>query len=566
MGLAAAYGWGPRGYCAVIPSIPGGTTRSRKTITMTDMNDRTRTILALFLIFGVFIVFQYLGPKPQLSKVQTRSDTLSPQAATPVATIPATTIPSAKPVIGSKAQPPAEFEVKELSFSTDGLTVKLSSLGATLTECRLERYRGADGKPVQLIPKDGTALTLEIQLQGQTVDLGKHPFKVIEAGSERAIFEADLDGLRVRKTYTSLEGGLGLGLVVEILPQANVAGPVPRYKLSWGCGLNSTEKDRKLDLNSFGALAMLGNDLVTDNLKKLAKPDLEEIEGKIAYSGVRTKYFLAAMVPQSGRAVAVKQGLAGPERATSTLAMAIQGEARDSFKIYLGPIEHRRLARVHPGLDRVADTGWRWLQWISRGILSILTAINKAVPNWGLVIIIFSALMKVLFFPLTYSGMKSMKRMQMLQPKLKKIQEKYKGDQAKISQETMALYKEHGANPLSGCLPLLIQMPIFFALYQVLVNTIELRQAPFMLWLADLSVKDPYYVLPVLMGIAMFIQQKMTTVDPKQRMMVYIMPVFMAVIFMNMPAGLNLYWLTNNILSIGEQYLIHVRTQPIPQD
>jgi YidC/Oxa1 family membrane protein insertase len=119
---------------------------------------------------------------------------------------------------------------------------------------------------------------------------------------------------------------------------------------------------------------------------------------------------------------------------------------------------------------------------------------------------------------------------------------------------------------MSGCLPLLSQMPIFFALYQVLGNTIELRQAPFFLWLADLSVKDPYYVLPVLMGIAMFIQQKLTTTDPKQKMMVYIMPVFMAIIFLSMPAGLNLYWLTNNVLSIGEQYLIHVRTQPIPQD
>lgn len=531
------------------------------------MNDRTRTILALFLIFGVFIAFQFLGPKPQPSNVHKGSDTAAAPAPSPsVAVPPPATIPSAKAAQARTSPAQTEVEIRELSLASDGLSVKLSSLGAALTQCRLEKYLGPDGKPVQLIPEGGSALGLEVQFQGQALDLSKYPFIVDEASPGRVVFEAPFDGFLVRKIYAPLDGGLGLSLTVEISARPEGPGPGPRYKLSWGCGLNSTEKDRKLDLNEFGSLAMLGNDLAIDKLKKLAKPDLEEIEGNIAYSGVRTKYFLAAMVPPAGRAVSVKQGLAGPERATSTLSMTVPGSLRDSFKVYLGPIEHRRLARVHPGLDRVADTGWRWLQWISRGILSILTAINRVVPNWGLVIVIFSALMKILFFPLTYSGTKSMKRMQMLQPKLKKIQEKHKGDQAKISQETMALYKEHGANPLSGCLPLLIQMPIFFALYQVLVNTIELRQAPFMLWLADLSVKDPYYVLPVLMGIAMFIQQKMTTVDPKQKMMVYIMPVFMAVIFMNMPAGLNLYWLTNNILSIGEQYLIHVRTQPIPQD
>lgn len=525
------------------------------------MTANTRTILALFLIFGVFIAFQYLAPKSQAPKAPDK-----PQAAP----IP---VPAELPVAGQTLATPAPVpktaepaEIRELAMASDGLAVRFSSLGAALTECRLERYLGPDGRPVQLIPEGGSALGLEVQAGGRAFDLSQHPYSVAEEGRDKVVFETKIEGLLVRKSYTVLEGGLGLLLAVEILPGSGEARIGPRYRISWGCGLNSTEKDRKQDLNAFGALAMLGDDLVTDNLKKLAKPDLAEIDGNIVYSGVRTKYFLAAMVPQTGRAVSVKQGLAGQERATSALALTAQGPVVDSIKIYLGPIEHRRLAQVHPGLDRVADTGWKWLQWISRGILSILTAINRAVPNWGLVIIIFSALMKLVFFPLTYTGMKSMKRMQQIQPKMKKLQEQYKGDQARISRETMALYKKHGANPLSGCLPLLIQMPIFFALFQLLSNTIELRQASFVLWLADLSVKDPYYVLPVLMGIAMFIQQKLTVVDPKQKMMVYIMPVFMAVIFLSMPAGLNLYWLTNNVLSIGEQYLIHVRTQPLPQD
>ncbi len=529
------------------------------------MSSNTRTILALFLIFGVFIAFQYLGPKSQPSKGLPKQDSIPATSVQPPDDkAPQTTaLPTPKPVMAQKA---AEVEAKDVSMTSDGLSVKFSSLGAALTECRLERYQGPDGKPVQLIPEGESALTLELQVRGQTYDLGRLPFTVAEAGPERVVFEAPFEGLLVRKTYTPLQDGLGLMLALEIHAENGVDGLGPKYRLLWDCGLNPTEKDRKLDLREFGAVAMLGKDLVTDKLKKLAKPDLAEIEGSIAYSGVRTKYFLAAMVPPPGRAVGVKQGLAGPERATSALSISAQGRVADSIKVYLGPIEHNRLSRVYPGLDKVADTGWKWLQWIARWILALMVALHRVIPNYGVVIVIFSALMKLVFFPLTYTGMKSMKRMQMLQPKLKKIQEQHKGDQARASRETMALYKEQGVNPMSGCLPLVIQMPIFFALYQVLVNTIELRQAPFVLWLADLSVKDPYYVLPVLMGIAMFLQQKLTTVDPKQKMMVYIMPAFMVFIFLNMPAGLNLYWLTNNVLSIGEQYLIHVRTQPIPQD
>lgn len=521
------------------------------------MDDRTRTILALLLIFGVFIVFQYLGPKPQPQPRKTpEPETVEPrQLSASLEKAPAQAV---------KVAAPPQVDIREVELSSDGLEVRLSNSGAVVTSCRLKNYPDAKGQPVQLIPDQGRALVLGVNINGRDYDLADHPFQIVEQGPQGVMFRAELEGLTIEKSFRPLDNGLGLLLTVG-LRRNDPALAVPRYRLSWGCGLNTTEKDTKLDLREFGAVAMLGRDLVTDKLNKLSKPDLAEIEGQIAFSGVRTKYFLAAMVPPSGRAIAVKQGLAGEHRATSTLSFSVQGEVSDSIKIYLGPIEHNRLARVHPGLDRVADTGWRWLQWISRGILSLLVAVHRVLPNWGVVIIVFSALMKLLFFPLTYTGMKSMKKMQQIQPKLKKIQEQFKNDPGRMNQETMALYKKYGVNPFSGCLPLLIQMPIFFALYQVLVNTIELRQAPFALWLADLSVKDPYYVLPILMGAAMFVQQKLTTVDPKQRMMVYMMPIFMVFIFLNLPAGLNLYWLTNNVLSIGEQYLIHVRTQPLEE-
>jgi YidC/Oxa1 family membrane protein insertase len=310
-------------------------------------------------------------------------------------------------------------------------------------------------------------------------------------------------------------------------------------------------------------VALMGKEYAVDKLGKLAK-EQQTTDGTIAFSGVRTKYFVAAIVPDSGRAVSVKQGLiAGTEQITTTLALPAAHATADRFRVYIGPISHAMLKAAHPSLERVADTGYRWLQPISRGILWLLLALHTAVANYGLVIIIFSVLMKLVFFPLTYQGLKSMRHMQQIQPMLKKIQDQWKNDPGRTNQETMALYKKHGVNPFAGCLPFVIQMPIFFALYSVLANTIELRQANFAFWITDLAVKDPYYVLCILMGIAMFFQQRMNPVDPKMKAMTYMMPAMMVFIFASLPAGLNLYWLINNILSIGEQYVIQTRVKPL---
>lgn len=543
------------------------------------MNDRTRTILALFLIFGVFVISQLLTPKIQPAKIYPKPDT------TKVAeTTAPKQAPNALPVANNTPEKLSRSEpVREFVISGDGFTAKLSTLGAALIEYKLQNYLGPDGKPVQLIPQGERALTLEVPLAGRMINLANINFSVNEAQDSSIIFKTTIDGIEVYKIFKKLPYGPGL-LMGVIVGKPSDSATEYNYLVTWGSGLNTTEKDVKLDRKEFAAIVQVGTEPIPSfKLDKLKKSNEDSItNGDIRYVGVRTKYFAALILPKSNvNTISERHSLiAGTDRIIVKLETKNKERTTDFFSIFIGPLKPDLLEKV--GLDlryKPTDINWHLrgiglifspleviIKYSAKLILAFLVFGNALIHNYGLVIIIFSALMKILFFPLTYSGTKSMKRMQMLQPKLKKIQEKHKGDQAKISQETMALYKEHGANPLSGCLPLLIQMPIFFALYQVLVNTIELRQAPFMLWLADLSVKDPYYVLPVLMGIAMFIQQKMTTVDPKQKMMVYIMPVFMAVIFMNMPAGLNLYWLTNNILSIGEQYLIHVRTQPIPQD
>jgi YidC/Oxa1 family membrane protein insertase len=527
------------------------------------MDSNKRTFIALILILGVFVAFQYLSPKSQ-APVQ------PPQGQTPAVARPEAESTDGQAEVQITAQPPKaeaqeaarQIPVVQTTLETADLKAVFSNQGACLVEYSLKGYKLPDDQAVQLIPENGRALTMDLTANGLPVDLARQVFMVAEEAARSVTYQARLaNGLVVTKRYALLDKGPGLSLNIFLEKPEGVA-LGRRYNLSWNCGLNFTEKDQKIDENEYAAVSMLGKELAIDKAKKLAKPDLAEIEGDIVFSGVRTKYFLAAMVPANQTAAAVKQGI-DEGRITSRLSLKAEPSGYDSIVVYLGPIQHQILAGVFPQLDKVADTGWKPLQPVTRGILWLLMLLHRFIPNYGIVIILFSIIIKLAFFPLSYKGMKSMKHMQQLQPKMKKIQEQYKKDPGKLNQETMALYKKHGVNPLGGCLPLLLQMPVFFALYSVLANTIELRQAPFIFWINDLAIKDPYYVLPALMGIAMFFQQKMTTVDPKQKFMIYMMPPFMVFIFSSLPAGLNLYWLIYNILSIGEQYIIHIRHKPI---
>lgn len=542
------------------------------------MDSNKRLLMAIVLILAVFLGFQFLMPKPapQPAVQQTAPAVADSVQAPPVLAPAAASAPkSAKPKVQT-------LPVTQKTLKGKGFEAVLTSQGASLSGYRLLDYMDPKGQPVQLVPEGGRALTVNLSVDGQPVDLSEVVFATSQEFDDRITYQTRLaNGVEIQKTFGLLENAPGLSLKIRITAPGNVY-LSSKYNLAWDCGLNTTEKDIELDHREFAAVSMLGKDLVSDNLSKLAKSkNLPAIEGDIAYCGVRTKYFVAALVPKTRKGASVQQGLKDTDHLTSSLGLALTANTEDEIAVYLGPIEHSMLAKVEPSLDKIADTGWKFIQPISRGILWFLLTLHNLIPNYGVVIIIFSVLMKLVFFPLTYTGMRSMKKMQHLQPHLKKVQAQYKSDPGRLNQETMALYKKHGVNPFSGCLPLVLQMPVFFALYSVLINTIELRQAPFMLWITDLSLPDSIIsfggklplvgweslsLLPILMGVAMFFQQKMTTVDPKQKMMVYMMPAFMVFIFMNLPAGLNLYWLINNILSIGEQYLIHIRTQPPAED
>ncbi|NIO48774.1 MAG: membrane protein insertase YidC [Candidatus Aminicenantes bacterium] len=232
-------------------------------------------------------------------------------------------------------------------------------------------------------------------------------------------------------------------------------------------------------------------------------------------------------------------------------------------KVYIGPKDFDILSEFGYEAKRLIRFGF--FGFISEILLRASKATHKLIPNWGVSIIILTLIIKILFFPLTYSSMRSMSKMQELQPKIKALRAKYKkakqdiAQRRKMNEEIMKLYKQHGINPAGGCLPLLIQIPVFWGFFRLLVVAIEFRHSPFIFWIKDLSVKDPFYVTPILMGITQFISQKMTptSADPTQARMMLLMPVIMTIFFMQFQSGLVLYWLTNNVLQIGQQYIMN---------
>jgi YidC/Oxa1 family membrane protein insertase len=293
--------------------------------------------------------------------------------------------------------------------------------------------------------------------------------------------------------------------------------------------------------------------------------DEEKPLGRALWAGVRSKYFVVILMPES------------TERAEAFVQPAAEESpgirlSDSRVTVYAGPVSYRDLSALGRRTDEMVDFGWPIIRWIGKIIFWFGTSVLSFVGNWGVRIIIVSITLKLILMPLTSKSFKSMQKLKEVQPKLREIQQKYKDDAQRQHKELQKLYHEEGVNPLGGCFPLLLQMPFFFALYRVLSNMVELRGAEFVLWIRDLSRPEillPFGtsvlglsgigLLPVLMGVSMFVQQKMTVTDPKQKGMVYFMPILFTWLFMRFPAGLTLYWFMNNLLTIGQQELIKKR-------
>jgi YidC/Oxa1 family membrane protein insertase len=326
----------------------------------------------------------------------------------------------------------------------------------------------------------------------------------------------------------------------------------------WGPGIgNPTAAELKQSYSaSRGSSVYTGGKVFRINERKY-KPG-ENTYNFVSWAAYEDNYFAALFVlpPQKGQAAFLREAV-GDQAVAHFLYVT---EPRQAF---IGPKESDALKAFGHDAKKVIHFGM--FGSIAEVLLVAVKFFHRIVPNWGIAIILLTIVIKIIFFPLTYSSTKSMAKMADLQPKIKAIRAKYKKAKTDINQrrqmneEMMKLYKEQGVNPAGGCLPMLIQLPVFWGVFRMLVVAVELRRAPFALWITDLSVKDPYYVTPILMGITQFITQKMTptSAEPSQAKMMLIMPFVMTLFFMNFQSGLVLYWLTTNVLQIGQQAIMN---------
>jgi YidC/Oxa1 family membrane protein insertase len=334
---------------------------------------------------------------------------------------------------------------------------------------------------------------------------------------------------------------------------------------------------------SLRATSLVGTNLHREATNALRK-EPKRFEGNAEWVAVQTRYFMGAVAVEDGAARGVvssmttrpltadqrelrPQGRRGDQDvAINTLVMGLPGETDpvDRFLVYFGPNEYFRVSHLGHDLQRLVDLGWTWIRPFSMGLLTLLVWLHGLLPNYGIAIILVATLVRVVLHPLNMVSMKSMRAMQRLQPEMERLRAKYKSDPQALNTAVMALYKENKVNPAGGCLPMLLQMPLFLALYSVLYNAIELRQAPFVGWIDDLSAPDmlfnvaglPIRLLPILMTLSGLLTQKLTPTDPRQASTMYLMNVLMLVFFYNLPSGLVLYWTVMNLLTALQQWLV----------
>lgn len=310
-----------------------------------------------------------------------------------------------------------------------------------------------------------------------------------------------------------------------------------------------------------GFIGALGSAWMIDDALEKETPDPEiRRSGDVRWAALQDKYFISVMIPQGAQGVFAKTET--EHVVTSGVEFPVDaGGSQLQFQLYAGPKQFDVMRSLGHGLEDTIDFGWfiygSWgiVKAVAKPLFYVLRFLYEYTQNYGVAIILLTCGIKLLFVPLQYKSYKSMQGMQKIQPKIQAVQAKFKEDRERLNRELMKLYKEHKVNPVGGCLPMLLQMPVFISLFNILYMTVDLRKAPFMLWITDLSIPDPYYVLPILMGASMVIQQKImpTTMDPTQAKMMLLLPVFLTFLFLTFPAGLVIYWLTNNVLTITQQ-------------
>jgi len=475
-----------------------------------------------------------------------------------------------KPAILIPVVADSSIEVNNnIVIESDNLKLRFSNKGAVLTGVELSGFVNHDKtSKVQLIPENGKMLGIEIVTTSR-IDLSSYVFEYSLTKNGIRFYRLNESGsVTFEKEFTLTDAN-----TLNMKFSVNSGEPVNSYVISMASGIQDTEIYTKYKTRDYKIVTQIDNKIEKLVLSKLKETKF--LNGNITWASVRSKYFGIGIIPEQRLRMNQLKGFS--ENSSPAIYLTVDNSANstsvaDEFNLYLGELDYNRLGELYGnGIENMAEMGAKWLRYISMAFLWTLQMLYKVLPNYGAAIIVFALILKVVLYPLAHKSMESSTRMQQIQPHVKEVQKKYKKDPRKMNEEVQKLYKEHGVSPLGGCLPLLLQMPIFFALYPVLRYSLELRQANFIFWIKDLSEPDQYWVLPILMGISMFIQQMLMTpskadlekLDEKQRamqtnqrMMMYVMPVMMFFIFKNMPSGLVLYWMIFNVLSIFQQYWI----------
>lgn len=510
------------------------------------------TIIAFVLAFLVLMTYQLVFINPSqvrkpLPPVQNAVQNAPLQTPLPVKA--EIDVPSLKPrdIVQSR------LAEQDMTVDTSLFTAVFSSKGGVVKSFKLKKFHEQDGTAINLVKESeipGLAIGSNgnFALAGETFEVSGKNLSLNDSNKTGSIvFEYAGSAVSVRRTYTFSNDTYGFELKDETTG-------LPEYELTTGAGFGISDSREETGIH-IGPVLLTGNDREEFTLSDLKEK--KTFTGYLKWIAVEDKYFFSAIVPTG----AVDEARVWANQKSGMISFKAKPGV-NTFMVFAGPKNHSLLEQYKVNLEHIVDFGF--FSIIARPVFWILKFLYSILGNYGWAIIVLTVILRIPFIPLMNKGQRAMKKMQAIQPKLKEIQEKYKNDAQRKNQEMMELYRKHKVNPMSGCLPILIQIPIFFALNKVLLVAIELRQAPFILWITDLSLKDPYFILPVGFGLSMFIQQKMTpatSADPQQlkmtKMMLYIMPVMLTWIFTSLASGLTLYFFMGNILSIAQQIYVN---------
>ncbi|MBI5676530.1 MAG: membrane protein insertase YidC [Nitrospirae bacterium] len=500
-----------------------------------------RTLIAVALSIVILVGWSYFfQPKPVPQKPASVEQT---KPAEKSQTDQALSVPA--PQNPEQISLTADSSGSDVTVETDLYKAVFSTKGAIVKSWQLKKYLDKAGMPVVLLKEPGSVPSLGILFESGDRNL---PQNIIYTASKdglilskngistgEIVFDYTYQGISIKKKLAFYNDDYKIDLSIETLN-------APSYMIVLGTNFGVFDKEQS---------EHKGPVLLADSNRKEFDGKLKETQlltGYISWIAQEDKYFTAAIAPLTK----VESAKVWKEGETAEIALKVSSQKQD-FLFYAGPKEYDGLKKLNVGLEHIIDFGW--FSIVAMPLFWVLKFFYKYLGNYGWTIILITIITRIPFIPLMHKSQQSMKKMQAIQPALASIKEQYKKDPQKMQKEMTELYKKHKVNPVGGCLPMLLQIPVFIALYNVLSKAIELRGAPFMFWIHDLSMKDPYYILPVVMGASMVFQQKITpsTMDPAQAKIMMIMPIVFTFMFLSFPSGLVIYWLVNNILGIAQQ-------------